>query len=236
MIGTILLSAAISSCTGSMSRKSFSVVIDAGHGGKDPGAPSSFPGRYEKEANLAIAKLLYSRLVPRLGWSVRMTRTSDQTMSLADRRRVIASCIPDLVVSIHADSGPPEARGSSVYTLDEVGRAVVIGRIVLAKTGRMEEPETAYILADLEQRQSINYSFEVAKRIQVALDTKRTTYSTPISANFAILKTPGVASVLIECGFISNIVDARRLLSVDGQVEIADRIASAIAMPVGRTR
>lgn len=223
-------------CSTSLPRAHFSVVIDPGHGGRDAGAPASIPGRYEKEVALAISKALASRLTGQKNVSVTLTRGDDRFLSLRERRRIITSCKPKLVVSVHADSGPPRARGASVYVLNEVGEAIVVGRLAgPAKSGRYGD-DLAYLLAHLEQRASVNFAASLAADIHQSLSASDTYVRRPKTANFALLKSAGIPSILVETGYLSDNDDAIRLLGPAGQADIADAIAAPILKVARRHR
>lgn len=218
----------IGMCSASLPRAHFSVVIDPGHGGRDAGAPASIRGKHEKEVTLAISKLLADRLASQKNVSVTLTRGVDRFLSLAERRQIIASCKPDLVISIHADSGPPSARGASVYVLNETGEAIVVGRLAGRAAGSSDDEDLTYLLAHLEQRASVNFAASLAADIHQTLGASDTHARRPKTANFALLKSAGIPSILIETGFISNDEDAIRLFDPAGQAVIADAVSGPI--------
>lgn len=219
---------AVGRCVGPRPADAFTVVVDPGHGGRDRGAFSTFANRGEKDATLAIARRVATRIARRRDVRVVMTRNDDRYLSLVARRAIIQSCRANLVVSIHADSGPAGASGSSVYVLNEAGEAIVAGRMAAALRSRDADEDTSYILANLQQRASINYAIPIALRIRDGIGGRDRAPSHPSSANFALLKAPGVPSILVECGFLTNARDAARLFDDDGQDDIAEAIADPI--------
>ena len=225
----------IGMCGTSLPRAHFSIVIDPGHGGRDVGAPAGIRGRYEKEVALSISKLLANRLASQRNVSVTLTRGDDRFLSLTERRKIITSCKPNLAVSVHADSGPPSARGASVYVLNETGEAVVVGRLAGRGTNSSDDEDLTYLLAHLEQRASVNFAASLAADIHRSLGASDTYARRPRTANFAMLKSAGIPSILIETGFISNNDDATRLLDPAYQADIADAIAAPI-LEVARRR
>lgn len=228
VLSASILALAIGSCREMQLHKTYTVLVDAGHGGRDVGAPAVVKGKFEKDVTLAVARMVAARLKVEAGYAAIMTRTADRYVSLLDRRKLITACKPDLVVSIHANSGPSKAHGASVYALNEAGKAIVVGRLVGHEGQRQDDEDLAYLMADLRQRQSTNKSFQVAYKIQSALRKRGSKSSMPLNANFALLKAPGIPSVLIECGFITNRYDAANLLDADGQTHIANSIVQAI--------
>lgn len=227
MLAALAMSLLVGHCAEPVARSMFSVVVDAGHGGRDGGAYSTALDRPEKDATLAIATLVAHRLGSSKQVVVIMTRADDRYLSLAARQRIIRSCAPDLVVSIHADSGPPAARGAAVFLLNEQGQAIVVDRMI-SSTRDDADDELSYILADIRQRASINYVVPIASQIQLAIGARVGSGGSLRSANLALLKVPGTPSLLIECGFVSNSADAVDLFTSEGQA----RIAGAIAAPI----
>jgi len=215
------------------------VVIDAGHGGHDPGAPSVFEERREKDATLAIARALRDELLSSGRVRVAMTRENDRFLILGERREIARRLKADLFISIHADSAPnEEARGASVYTLSEVASDKVAAQLAI-KENRAdilngvdlggEGSDVSSILIDLTQRETMNISSAFAGLLQREMAdsiTMRARYHQ--FANLVVLKAPDVPSVLIETGYMSNMDDARTLFSKDGQRKIAVAIRRAI--------
>ena len=228
MIVLAALAVSVGQCVTPRHKSDFLVIVDAGHGGKDVGAPSVIPQKFEKQVTLAVARSLSKRLGDRAGISVVMTRATDQTLTLIQRRRIISSCSPNLVISIHADSGPSSARGPSVYVLNDEGEAIVVDRIMRSSHSPDYDDDTAFIMANLKQRGSMNFAFDLAVKIRTALGRESERPRPLKTANFALLKAPGIPSILIETGYVSNRIDAEKLFDADQQAKMADTIASAI--------
>jgi N-acetylmuramoyl-L-alanine amidase len=215
------------------------VVIDAGHGGHDPGAPSVVEGRSEKDATLAIAKALRDELLASGRVRVAMTRDDDRFLVLGERREIARRLKADLFISIHADSAPnAEARGASVYTLSEVASDKVAAQLAI-KENRAdilngvdlggETGDVSSILIDLTQRETMNISSNFAALLQREMaDNILMKSGYHRFANLVVLKAPDVPSVLIETGYMSNKDDARFLFSKKGQQRIAASIRKAI--------
>jgi len=216
------------------------VVIDAGHGGHDPGAPSVLDdGRAEKNVTLAIAKALRDELVASGRVRVAMTREDDRFLVLAERREIARRLKADLFISIHADSAENDgARGGSVYTLSEVASDKVAAQLAI-KENRAdilngvdlggETSDVSSILIDLTQRETMNISSAFAGLLQREMaESVLTRNNYHKFANLMVLKAPDVPSVLIETGYMSNLDDARFLFSKDGQKRIAVAVRRAI--------
>lgn len=215
------------------------VVIDAGHGGHDPGAISPGSGKREKDITLATAKAIRDELLASGRVRVALTR-EDDTFIILENRAVIARNIKaDLFISVHADSAAAEtASGATIYTLSEVAsdreaqllaarenRADVINGVNLGGENR----EIASILVDLAQRESMNASADFAnllKREAGRLMPFRADYHR--MAGFAVLKAPDIPSVLLEIGYLTNTADVSRLASTEGQKRIASGIRRAV--------
>ncbi|MEK6638209.1 MAG: N-acetylmuramoyl-L-alanine amidase [Pseudomonadota bacterium] len=215
------------------------VVIDAGHGGHDPGAISPSSGKREKDITLATAKAIRDELLASGRVRVALTR-EDDTFIILENRSVIARNIKaDLFISIHADSASAEtASGATIYTLSEVAsdreaqilaarenRANVINGVNLGGENR----EIASILVDLAQRESMNASADFAnllKREAGSFVPFRSDYHR--MAGFVVLKAPDIPSVLLEIGYLTNSTDVSRLASTAGQKRIASGIRKAV--------
>lgn len=226
-------------------RGKFVVVIDPGHGGKDPGAPSATGKGSEKEAVLAIARKAKTEIEQRarrkgVPIEVRLTRDTDVFIPLGGRVRLARQWNAALFISIHADSAPNVmARGASVYTLSEVASDREAARVA-AKENRAdliagidlsgENREVASILVDLGNRDAMNASVDFAQSLQKGMEPQGVTFRTQFHrfANFQVLRNLGIPAVLLETGFLSNEEDARYLFSSRGQGAIAEGIAEAV--------
>jgi N-acetylmuramoyl-L-alanine amidase len=219
------------------------IVIDAGHGGHDPGAPAS-QGGVEKDVTLAIARAARAGIEKRaraqgVPVEVRLTREDDRFVTLGNRVRLARQWRADLFISIHADSAPNlQARGASVYTLSETASDKEAARVA-AKENRAdliagvdlsgEDREVASILVDLGMRDSMNASADFAQLLQRRMEPEGVLFRSQFHrfANFQVLRNLGIPAVLLETGFLSNDEDARYLFSARGQRAIADGLAEA---------
>ncbi len=214
------------------------VVIDAGHGGFDPGAGQG--DVKEKTVALRIALALRNRLLEGGGIRVALTRDTDRFIALADRPDMARRLGADLFVSIHADSADSDAaRGASVYVLSEKGSGEAAERfaarenaagkvngVALAQTSQT----VGAILLDLSQRGTQAGSTQVGELVlremrSANLGLHRDEVQT---AALAVLKAPDIPSILFETGYINNETDARLLTSRAGQQLLADAAARAI--------
>ncbi len=214
------------------------IAIDAGHGGKDPGA-IGVRGTHEKTITIAVAQDLARRLTANGRYRVALTRDDDTFVALADRVRHARERKADLFISLHADSVPnPATRGFSVYTLSETasddlaaGLATsqnAVDRLAGIELGRHSR-QVRSILVDLLHRDTANASSHMAQSL---LDHFQPPFQ-PIQrphrqANFAVLRAPDIPSILVEMGFISNVEDERALAQRSTQTKIADRLVVAI--------
>ena len=203
------------------------VVIDAGHGGKDPGAGSGEVK--EKTLTLALALALRDELVKQGGVRVALTR-SDDTYVLLDERPAIARRMgADLFISIHADStgGDGSAMGATVYTLSAKGSSQTAERIAARENAAdqingvwiKDQSDTVNaILVDLSQRESQTAAQQFAELIlREARGVMPFKDAAVQSAAFVVLKSPDVPSVLFETGYINNPGDLERLTTVAGR-------------------
>lgn len=215
------------------------IVIDAGHGGVDPGAIGA-SGIYEKAIALAAARQLADRLAVGGRYTVMLTRDKDIFLRLRRRFAVARHASADLFLSLHADSmANTSVRGSHVYTLSKTASdseaaalavkentADIIAGLDLAEYS----PEVNTILLDLSQRETNNRSVEVADRMVEALRrTDLPSLGRPHrQAGFAVLKAPDVPSVLIELGFLSNPEDEAMLADATARLPLIEALAGAI--------
>mgnify|MGYP005852605015 CR=1 FL=1 len=215
------------------------IVIDAGHGGIDPGAIAS-NGLYEKKITLAAAKELKDILEKTGRFRVALTRSDDYYLKLHERVKRARKFGGDLFISLHADSlGRTNVRGASIYTLSDNASDKEAARLAERENKAdairdidlsVEEKDVADILIDLAMRDSMNQSKVLADTlIRVMRDEGITMLqNTHRYAGFAVLKAPDMPSVLIEMGFLSNPNEARRLSSARYRLKIARAIAAGL--------
>jgi N-acetylmuramoyl-L-alanine amidase len=216
----------------------FVVVLDAGHGGVDPGA-TGVNGAHEKDIALDMVKAVRDELKKRGSYVVVLTREDDTFIALKDRVRAARGVKADLFISIHADSlDGGGVSGASVYTLSETAsdkeaeelarsenEADVISGVDLAG----ETNEVTNILIDLAQRETKNRSVVFAQMALPELARHTGLLQQPHRfAGFRVLKAPDVPSVLIELGFLSNSQDEEALTSPKWRKGMARAIARAV--------
>ncbi|MDA1072674.1 MAG: N-acetylmuramoyl-L-alanine amidase, partial [Proteobacteria bacterium] len=188
------------------------IVIDAGHGGVDPGAIGA-SGAFEKDLTLAAARELRRLLEARGGYHVVLTRDSDIFLKLGERVDLARSNGADLFISIHADSiADSSVRGAGVYSLSETAsddeaaalaarenKADLISGVDFVNVAY--DPLTTNILIDLAQRETKNASSEFAGLVAVEIaQAVRLRSNAHRFAGFRVLKAPDVPSVLLEMG------------------------------------
>jgi N-acetylmuramoyl-L-alanine amidase len=208
------------------------IVIDAGHGGRDPGA-IGVAGTREKDVVLNTALMLRDALRPR-GYDVALTRDNDTFVELENRVRFAREQHADLFISVHADASPNrETTGASVYTLSDSGanraQNMMASQNWTLDLGDTRESLARDILVDLAQRETTNRSAQFAQivipKLSQVAPLARNTHR---SAGFFVLLAPDVPAVLIETGFLSNAADERRL----GDPRARERMAEAMAQAV----
>ncbi len=207
------------------------IVIDAGHGGKDPGAKGA--DSREKDINLAAARALKAKLERTGHYRVVMTRESDTFVPLETRVQIARRADADLFISLHSDSGPdPSLRGATVYTLSDKGSDRVVRGVMgqndwfinVDMPGR--DRAVNQILLDLTQRATRNrsaaFAEDVLTRIGDRVDLQRRNHR---DAGFVVLLAPDVPAVLLEMGFITNADDEAEL----NDPAKRDRLMSGVA-------
>ncbi len=209
------------------------IVIDAGHGGHDPGAAGQ--NAHEKDLTLAAARALRDRLQSEGRYRVVLTRDSDVYVGLEDRVRVARRANADLFISLHADSGTtPDLRGATVYTLSEQGTTRA-AKQVFEKADWMSmqlpgaDAQVNRILLDLTQRETRNRSSVFAETLLDRIADKAPLLRrSHRDAGFMVLLAPDVPAVLLEMGFITNVSDERRLADGGERRRLMDGVAQAI--------
>ena len=219
------------------------VVLDPGHGGYDPGAGTG--AIKEKAVTLALAEALRDELLHEGGIRVALTRSDDRYLFLEERSGIARRLNADLFLSIHADSADSEeASGATVYTLSERGSTETAQHMAerenssdtingVALAG--QSTGTSAILVDLSQRQTQASSEQFARLLLREAAGRIPMREDPLqSAAFVVLKSPDVASVLFETGYISNESDAARLITPEGRATFARVAARAIRIHFAR--
>ena len=209
------------------------IVIDAGHGGHDPGAAGQ--DAHEKDLTLAAAKALRDRLEREGRYKVVLTRTDDTYVALEERVRIARRANADLFISLHADSGTtPDLKGATVYSLSEQG-ATRAAKQVFEKADWMSmqlpgsDAQVNRILLDLTQRETRNRSSVFAETLLERIADKAPLLRrSHRDAGFMVLLAPDVPAVLLEMGFITNASDERRLADAGDRRRLMDGVTQAI--------
>ncbi|MCY1671454.1 N-acetylmuramoyl-L-alanine amidase [Novosphingobium sp. SL115] len=214
------------------------VVIDAGHGGHDPGA-SGAQGEREKDLTLALTKALRAALLADGRVRVAMTRSTDRFLVLEERADIARRLGADLFVSVHADAAQNDAaRGATVYTLsdkasDSVAEALAareneadrVNGVVLAGKGTA----VSSILVDLARRDMRSSSMRFGELVVRESEGRVAFHATPQrEAAFVVLKSLDLPSALIEAGFISNAGDAKAMADPEWRKGFGRTVARAI--------
>ena len=215
----------------SLNRKKV-IVVDAGHGGKDPGA--SGPNHKEKGVTLAAAKALKAKLEKTGRYKVVLTRGSDVYVPLESRVHIARRANADLFISLHADSGPTsEMRGASVYTLSD-GATQRSAKFIkkddwFVKASLTGGQGVGDILLDLAQRMTRNRSAQFAEVLLERVDDHtQLLRRSHRDAGLVVLLAPDVPAVLLEMGFINNPQDEKLLANPAHRERLMGGVAKAI--------
>jgi len=212
------------------------IVIDPGHGGKDPGA-SSKTGVREKDVVLDAAKALREELLASQRYDVALTRSTDVFIELEDRVTKARNLGADLFIALHADAGSnSETSGASVYTLSPEGEKRVDGARkqndwILDVEVDSSRPEVVnQILADLVQRETKNQSARFAQMLAVSIGEHGwpTLENTHRKKGLFVLLSPDVPAALLEMGFITNDDDVAAMTSDPRRKKLVQGVAHAI--------
>jgi len=214
------------------------VVIDAGHGGHDPGAIGA-SGLREKDLTLKTALAIKDALLASGRVRVALTREDDRFLVLQERYGLARKLGADLFISVHCDSaGNADASGATVYTLSEVASDKEAARLAARENKAdiiagvdlgTQNPDISSILIDLTQRETMNASAGFARLLG-----REAQPLIPIKANFhrmaslMVLKAPDMPSILFETGYISNESDAAFLASDEGRRKVAQSVRKAV--------
>ncbi|MFV9996652.1 MAG: N-acetylmuramoyl-L-alanine amidase [Arsenophonus endosymbiont of Dermacentor nuttalli] len=211
------------------------VAIDAGHGGKDPGAIGK-NGHREKNITMSIARKLEHHLNKDPMFKPVMTRNGDYFISVAGRSEVARQKTADMLVSIHADAAPNNrARGASVWVLSNSRANSELGNWLEQHEKQSEllggagdalangaDPYLSQAVLDLQFGNSQRVGYVVAVKVLRELSKIGNIHKyDPEHASLGVLRSPDIPSVLVETGFISNISEERLLVSDDYQERLA---------------
>ncbi|MBL4712685.1 MAG: N-acetylmuramoyl-L-alanine amidase [Gammaproteobacteria bacterium] len=216
------------------------IAIDAGHGGKDPGAIGR-SGTREKTVTLQIAKKLQKYINQQRGMQAVLIRKNDRFMRLRERIQKAREYHADLMISLHADSFPdPRARGSSIYALSVDGASSETARMLADKENAVDllfgnvdlavqDPMVQEVLFDLSLTGTIESSLDIGGEIIDQIKSVNRVHKKKVQqAGFAVLKAPNIPSVLLETAFISNPREEKNLRSSSHQKKVAKAITRGI--------
>lgn len=217
------------------------VVIDPGHGGKDPGA-MGIKHSAEKHVVLAIALKLKQLIDRQPGMHAVLTRNGDYYVGLRQRLNIARKYNADIFVAIHADAfANHQSHGASVFALSQRGATSEAARWLAEKENNSElggvnlsdlddrSGVIRTVLLDLSQTATISSSLQMGSRVLKRLDTMTDLHNNHVEqARFVVLKSPDIPSVLIETGFISNLREEANLTSSAYQSQLARAIFDGI--------
>jgi len=216
------------------------VVIDPGHGGRDPGATGVSGNSTEKDLTLTLARELRARLAERGRVRVALTRDSDRYLTLDQRAEIARRLGASIYLSLHIDSAPnPLARGATVYSLSDVASDAEAARLAARenKSGEGLTSETdgsvRGMLSDLAFREQMGASASLAERMVRKSSGRFLLRPEPHRfADFRVLRRSEVPAVLFEAGYISNVEDEALLLQPKQRAEMVLALAQAIEIDV----
>ena len=216
------------------------ILVDAGHGGEDSGAIGKNKSQ-EKSVNLAIAKKLVAIINKNSDLKAVLTRSGDYYIPLTKRITIAQKENATMFISIHADSVESStAKGASIYTLSEKGNNSKLAQQLEKSQNLVDQfggVETVIdndqflknILSDFSRKDRDMQSFNLAMEIISELEKIGPIHKkVPQKANFVVLKSPSIPSVLIETAFISNPTQEKRLTNSTQQKKIAESIYKGI--------
>jgi N-acetylmuramoyl-L-alanine amidase len=216
------------------------VVLDPGHGGRDPGAKSVSGSINEKDLTLALARELRAKLAERGRVRVALTREDDRYLTLDQRAEIARRLGASAYLSLHIDSAPnPLARGATVYSLSDVASDAEAARLAAkennADEGMSSEPDGSVrgMLSDLALREQMSASASLAERLVRKSAGRYLLRPEPHRfADFRVLRHAEVPAVLFEAGYISNVEDEALLLQPKERARIVAALAQAIEADV----
>ncbi len=218
------------------------IAIDAGHGGKDPGAVGGGK-HFEKTVVLGIASLLHQQLSRDPRFHPTMSRDSDLFVPLHQRVLLAHQRRADMLVSIHADAAPSRsARGASVYVLSPHGATSAMARYIAESENSSDayagvfdsrlsndDPMVSKVLVDMSMNATIASSLDLGRNVLGHFKQVTRLHQQRVEqAGFAVLKSPDIPSILVEHGFMSNPYDCSRLIDHRHQVELAQALHASI--------
>lgn len=213
------------------------VAIDPGHGGRDPGAIGRGKTR-EKDVVLSIARKLARRVNAEPGMSAYLVRSDDTLIDHVERMERARRKSADIFISIHADAFTDKrARGSSVYALSLNGASSEAARRLAASNSDLIggvdlsgfDPVLASVLMSMSQNAAISSSVKVGKEVLSELKKVGRVHKPKVQqANFAVLRSPDVPSILVETAFITNPSEERKLRDAAHQEKLAAAVLNGV--------
>ena len=212
------------------------VLIDPGHGGRDPGAPGVSGTNQEKQLTLAMAKELADVLEQRGRVRVALTREDDRYLTLEQRAGIARRLQAGLFLSLHMDSAPnPLARGATIYSLSDVASSAEAARFAEAENGSdgalssEADDSVRALLADVALREQMEASAGLAERLLRRASGRFELRPRPHQfAAFHVLRRAETPAVLVEAGYISNSEDEVRLMTMEGRAPLVLALAQAV--------
>ena len=216
------------------------IAIDAGHGGRDPGATGK-KGTQEKTVTLQMAQRLEKKINQQKGMKAVLIRKNDRYLHLRDRINKARDNHADMMISLHADSFPdPRARGSSIYALSVDGATSETAKLLAEKENAadmlfgdvnldVEDEMVKEVLFDLSLTGNIQSSLDIGDEILQQIKYVNRVHKKQVQqAGFAVLKAPNIPSVLLETAFISNPREEKNLKSSAHQKKVANAVSKGV--------
>jgi len=216
------------------------VVIDPGHGGRDPGATGISGNSAEKDLTLAFARELRDKLAERGRVRVALTRDKDRYLTLDQRADIARRLGASVYISLHMDSAPNKlARGATIYSLSDVASDAEAARLA-ARENRASEVLSSEadgsvrgMLSDLALREQMDASASLAERLVRKSSGRFLLRPEPHRfADFRVLRRSEVPAVLFEAGYISNVDDEALLIQPDRRSKMVLALSQAIEADV----
>lgn len=212
------------------------VLIDPGHGGRDPGAPGVSGTTREKDLTLAMARELADLLEERGRVRVALTREDDKYLTLEQRAGIARRLQASLFLSVHMDSAPnPLAKGTTIYSLSDVASSEEAARFAQAENGAdgalssEADDSVRALLADVALREQMEASAGLAQRLLRRAAGRVELRPRPHQfAAFHVLRRAETPAVLVEAGYISNAEDEAALMSKEGRAPLVLALAQAV--------
>ena len=217
------------------------IAIDAGHGGKDPGAMGR-SGTKEKTVTLQMAKKLQKLINDQRGMKAILTRKDDRFLRLRERIAKAKKGNADMMISLHADSFPnPRARGSSIFALSVDGASSETARLLAENENAsdllfgdvslaVDDAMVKEVLFDLSLTGTIQSSLDIGDEVLKQIGKVNKVHKKTVQqAGFAVLKAPNIPSVLLETAFISNPREEKNLRSSAHQQKVAKAISRGVS-------